>query len=380
MVRYIIAALLFFPVVLKAQQPVTFLSSDSITYQCYLKGDWDKLISTGKQAIAQNINYKRLRQRMGYALFATADYYGSLAQYEKALAFDKFDPDTREYLYYCAINTGNQSYARILAKTLTPELQKKLNIAVYKPADAIDLEYNYKFNDSQTRSNPTYLRAGISTLLGYRLKLYQSVSNYQQTVDTSLTKQPEYFALLTWSVTSILSLDVAYHYLNTTVGGYPIPGNLAYAGISAKVNRFTFGANGSILNSTVGNTKQFGLQAGVALPGKAGIYLRSGLNASFETGVKRLIFSQVAGARLNRSIWAEGTITLGELKNYNEYKSLYVYNSVDPTTFRSGLTLFWYLGSKATLFGNYTFDKKQITSTLKNYNQQSFSTGISWKL
>ena len=81
MVRYIIAALLFFPVVLKAQQPVTFLSSDSITYQCYLKGDWDKLISTGKQAIAQNINYKRLRQRMGYALFATADYYGSLAQY-----------------------------------------------------------------------------------------------------------------------------------------------------------------------------------------------------------------------------------------------------------------------------------------------------------
>ena len=268
MVKFIIVLLLLAAVTLKAQQPMTYQFSDSVTYNCYLKGDWEKLIKTGKASIRESIDYKRLRQRMGFAYFALADYYEAQFQYEKALAFDEYDPDSREVLYYSILNTGNQGYARYLAAKLPTELKAKLGIKTYKPVDAVDLEYNFKNNDSHTRTNPTYLRAGISTQLGYRLQLYQSISNYRQTVDTSLTKQPEYFALLTWSATSKIAVDVAYHYLNTTVAGYQIPGHLAFAALSANLKRISLGVNGSILNSKTGNTSQLGNLCALRIPWK----------------------------------------------------------------------------------------------------------------
>jgi len=100
----------------------------------------------------------------------------------------------------------------------------------------------------------------------------------------------------------------------------------------------------------------------------------------FEEGSNRVIFSQTAGLRLRKMLWAEGNIIFGNLRNYNDRNGLYVYNSIDPTKFRTGLTLFWYLGNKATFFANYTYDKKQIELTNLNYKQYSFSGGIIWKL
>ena len=78
----------------------------------------------------------------------------------------------------------------------------------------------------------------------------------------------------------------------------------------------------------------------------------------------------------------EANVTFGNIKNYNDNNGLYVYNSLDATTFRTGLTLFWNLTNKITLFGNYSFDKKEISdnNTITNYNQQSFLGGIRWKL
>lgn len=382
MVKYLITALLsvVFILTLKAQQPMTYPMADSITYECYLKGDWKKLITTGKEAISQNIDYKHLRQRLGYAFFVLKDYYEAQFHYQKALAFDEYDPDTNEYLYYCSLNTGDEAQARWLAAKLPENLRKKLKTKAVKPLEAVDFEYNYKSNNSDARSNPTYLRTGLNTQLGYRVTLYQSVSNYRQIVDAALTKQPEYFALLSWSLTSRITADAAYHYLNTSVDGYRIPGHMAFAALSTRINRFSLGANGSLLSTTSGNTAQIGVQAGVALPGSSGFYLKSSLCEMVETGNNRTIFSQVAGVRLTGKVWAEGKITFGNLKNYNDFKALYVYNSADQATFRTGSTLLWYACNKASLFVNYTFDKKEITTTLDNYNQQSLSAGIIWKL
>ena len=380
MVKFLIASLVFVSVVAKAQEPITFLSVDSVTYQYYLTGEWDKLIRIGKQAIEQKIDYKRLRQRIGYAYFVKADYFAAQMHYEKALTFDEYDADTRAYLYYCGLNTGNEAFARFHAEMLPKDLQQKLKEEAFKPVDAIDLEYNYKANSILSRSNPTYLRAGLNTQLGYRLTLYQSVSTYQQTIDAGLTKQPEYFAILNWSATSHTSLAVAYHYLNTSVDGVKYPGNLVFAAFSTKLIRFSVGLNGSFLNTDIGSSKQLGLQAGATLPGKSNIYFNSMVSGMIEKGSKRIIFSQSTGARLTKTLWAEGNITLGNLKNYNDHNALYIYNSIDPTTFRTGVTLFWYIGKKATLFGNYTYDIKQIENTINNYNQYSFSGGIIWKL
>ncbi len=379
MYKLIIVILFLFPVLLKAQEKLNQDSADSITYQCYLSGDWEHLIKTGKQALAQNIDFKRLRQRMGFAYFNKADYFASQKQYEKALEFDTFDPDTREYLYYCGLNTGNIAYARVHAKKLSTEAKNRLNISVFDPLASIDLEYNYKSNNSDTRSNPSYFRAGIYTQTGYKLSIYQSSSNYKQTVDSTRIKQPDYFALVDWSVTTHTSLSIAYHHLNTSLDGYKYPGNLVFSSLSTHINRFVFGVNGSFFRYDIGDFKQIGFLAGVTLPGKSNFYFNTYLSRMLEKGNNRLIFSQNAGAHVLKSLWVEGTVTVGNIQNYNDHNALYIYNSIDPTLFRTGLSLYLNLNKNFTLYCNYLYDTKQVEQTTNQYIQQSFLGGLLWK-
>lgn len=380
MYRVIFFILLLVSAGVKAQDSLTYESVDSITYNCYLTGNWEKLFETAEQSIAQNIDFKRLRQRMGYAYFVKADYYASQIQYEKALEFDEYDADTREYLYYCGLNTGNIAYARFHAAKLPEDAKKRLRIRAINPVASVDLEYNYKVNNGDNRSNPSYFRGGIYSQAGYRLSLYQSASNYKQTVNSVLIKQPDYFALLNWSVTSHTSFSVAYHHLNTSLDGYKYPGNLVFSSLATRLNRITLGLNGSFFRYDIGDFKQVGIHAGIVLPGKSNVYFTSYLSGLIEKDASRLIFAQYAGARIYKSLWFEAILALGNLQNYNDHNALYVYNSIDPTLFRTGLSLYWNINRNLTFYSNYLYDTKQVEQTTNQYIQQSFLGGFIWKL
>lgn len=384
----------------QAQERYTLSVADSITYRYYLKGDWEKLISTGKESIKQKVDFKWLRQRMGYAYFVKGDYYASQQQYEKALSFDKADTLTLAYLYYCGMYTNNESFARLQASKLPVGIQKRMVIKPLRILDVIDAEYNYKSNSDNSRSNPGYYRFGINSKLGYRLNLYQAFSNYTQRIDSMGIRQNEYFVLADYSLTPHLSLDIAYHYLGsslvdtatyrvnrksktTVIDSTFYPGHLFYSKLSFRKNRFDLALSGSILSYDSVLTQQYGIQAGVVLPGKLNIYLRSSLYGLISPYSQKLIFSQSVGAYLFNRLWAEGNITFGNLKNFSEINGLYVYNSDDSTTFRTGLTLFWYVTKKITLFGSYGFNRKEYVNTNNstiNYNQHSISSGIIWKI
>ena len=43
---------------------------DSMSYALFLNQEWDKLILTAQDAFANNIDFKHLRQRAGYAYFS----------------------------------------------------------------------------------------------------------------------------------------------------------------------------------------------------------------------------------------------------------------------------------------------------------------------
>jgi hypothetical protein len=374
--------------------------ADSITYQYYLKGDWEKLISTGKESIKQKVDFKWLRQRMGYAYFVKGDYYASQQQYEKALLFDKTDTLTLTYLYYCGMYTNNESFARFQASKLPFNIQKRIVIKPIRILDVIDAEYNYKINSDNSRSNPGYYRFGINSKLGYHLNLYQAFSNYTQRIDSMGIRQNEYFVLADYSLTPHLSLDIAYHYLSsnlidtatyrinrksktTVIDSIFYPGHLFYSKLSFRKNRFDLALSGSILSYDSVLTQQYGIQAGVVLPGKLNMYLRSSLYGLISPYNHRLIFSQSVGVYLFNRFWAEGNITFGNLKNFSETNGLYIYNSDDETTFRTGLTLYWYVTKKMTLFGHYSNNRKEYVNTnniTTNYNQHSISTGIIWKI
>src|SRR5665647_287228 len=258
-----------------AEQPITYQLADSISYQHYMNGDWDKLINYGHEAIKQDVDFKNLRKRMGYAYFVKADYFKSQQQYEKALTFDESDVDVRIYLYYCGIYKGDNAYAQYHASKLTPEVQKSLGLKPFKIASAVDFEYNYKANDDSLgiRSNPTYYRIGISSQLGYRLNLYQAVSRYSQTVNvTTSTIQTEYCGLLNWALNSHSSVDIAFHYNNTNINTTIFTENMFFAQLSTRINHFRYGVNGSIYSNVMGNYTQIGLSGRWDLGTKGNAY------------------------------------------------------------------------------------------------------------
>lgn len=372
-----------------AQENLSYTYVDSISYNQYLSGQWDNLIQTGKQAISENIDFKRLRQRIGYAYFIKGDYYASQYQYEKALKFDDTDQDTRLYLYYCGINTGDLSNARYHARFLNEETKTNLNIKSFKLIDAIDLEYNIKTNNDSTRSNPTYKRIGLNSKLGYRLNLYQAFSNYNQSFSKYIelynlsynynSVQNEYFASLNYLISKHTNLTLAYHYINANVDNTYYPGNIFHTQFQTHINRFDIGLSASNFISSIDSSLQIGLHTGYVVPGKMNLYLKNSTYYLNNITGNRIIFSQSIGALVIKKVWAEGNVTLGDLNNYIDKGGLYVYNSLDKTIFRTGLSLFWNTGKKITIFGNYSFDKKTNNDSFNTYNQHSISGGLIWK-
>jgi len=383
MYKYLIICLLTYPTLLRSQEKLSYQKVDSLTYQYFLKGQWKELIDFSQKAEKQEINFKYLHQRLGYAYFMKSDYFAAEHQYEQAFDFDHFDPVTLEYLYYCRLYTGSEECSRYFARNLDVQTLKQLHVSKITPVDQVEAEYNYKTNDAITRSDPSYYRIGIKTLLGYQLSLTQSVSYFGQTIDAESVKQPEYYALLRWQPTSKIQIKGAFHGINTKIGIYNYPAYMGFLGVSSQLSRFNIEGNVSVLKLDTSTVQQFGIQAGVVLPGRSNLYFTGTLNAMSESSSTRAVYSQSAGLRCYKNLWAEANVTMGNLRNYSTLDALYVYNTIDPTVFRTGLTIFYQLNQHITLIGNFTYDQKEFNSSLINhqhYNQLSISGGIKWKL
>ena len=377
--RYVVILILLFPMFTFAQAKLTFQKADSLSYLYFLKGDWKNLIQVTKVAFKQDIDTKFMRQRAGYAYFMTGDYYAAKKQYEKALSFDRADNTTREYLYFSNLNAGAIN-SRYYAGNLSFDSATKLGIQQFNPVESFDTEFNLKTNQETTRSSQYYYRVGINTELGYRVSLYQAYSFYEQYISNVLTRQPEYLAILKIALAPAWQAKASFHRLFTSVGNTSYPANLGFVAISTQVNRFNIEANASVLKSAQSLTQQAGFQTGVVFPGKSNLYFTSAVTGMFENSAFHTIFAETFGLNCLRNVWAEGNITLGNLKNYNSINSLYVYNSSDPSIFRTGLTLLWFKGKHLVFTGNLTFDQQENNSTNKYYYQYSYSGGIKWKL
>ena len=171
-----------------------------------------------------------------------------------------------------------------------------------------------------------------------------------------------------------------YHYINTKVDSIDYKSQLFLGKAVFRVNRFDFGLSYSTYKTDFGSTKQLGVQFGALLPDKQNIYLSSALYHLSDSVSSEWVFNQSAGALVTKKLWLEGNITLGNLKNFVDLNGLYVYNSLDPTTFRTGLSLYYYLNKRITLYSNYTFSEKYIIDYDLNYTQHSITGGIIWKI
>jgi hypothetical protein len=387
--KYLVIVLSLFNFTAEAQKDMDFRNIDSLTYVYYKSGDWNNLIKLGTEAIDNSIDYKYLRERIGFALFSKGDYREARKHFEKALSYDSFDTFTLVYLYYTYLNTAQAEYAGYFLSKMPQELRKSLLVKSFQPVESIDFEYNFKFAASSLRSNPQYYHFGINSQLGFRLWLYQMFSSYKQSVtihnqlldEIVNNRQPEYFALLKFTISPHWILKSAYHYLNTTYGKTISYANLGFLGLSANYDRLDFGVDASVLYIEQSFVKQIGIQTGFTFPGSLNIYLASGLSLTSQQTKNRFIYNQKAGFKPFKKFWLEGNLTFGDISNYNDYDAMYVYNLIDPTTFRTGATLFYNAGKHLTIWANYSYERKEFNeNNLYHYNQYSFLGGLKWKL
>jgi hypothetical protein len=348
----IIVILLFTAIIVNAQND--YISADKVTYQYFLDGNWDELIDSTEQFINEGIDFKTLRQRLGYAYYMKTDYVEAGIQYKHAFDFDNSDIISIQYLYFSYLNSGNKIMANYYANKLPPETQEKLNLKSFRIIDAFDFEYNYKTSYSDIRSAPSFLRFGINSQITYNLNLYLTISNFKQSFySTYSTIQNEYFGLLNFTATDNLNLLAGYHHINALVDTSTSISHIFLGKAVYQLNRFNFGIIYSNYKTTEAlNKNQVGFQIGTSLAGKQNIYLSSTLyNLSNSTG-SAWVFNQTAGALILKNVWAGGHVTFGNLINFVDLNGLYVYNSIDPTTFRTGLTLYYYLNKHFTLYTN----------------------------
>lgn len=387
--KYIIIMLLTAQMALKAQSRLDYGYVDSVTYSCYLTGNWDKVIALGSEALNQNIDYKYLRQRIGYAYYSKGDFMKSQKHFKKAYYLDSYDYFTLEYLYYSYLYSGQEDAAALAGGKMNKDLRKILSINLFKPVESVSAEYNFKYAGTSLRTNPQYINFGFSSRLGSRIGLYQMISKYKQTITVQLPfrnsyindEQFEYYVLLRVSLTPNLLIKSAYHYLNTTYSISNTSSSLFYAGISTLSSNLLLGFDASIRSTDQEYIKQFGLQAGVNTLGPRKIYLTGYLSLLEESGNNRIIFTQKAGLNITKKLWLEGNVMLGNLNNFADYSAMYIFNSIDPTTFRAGTTLYFYSGKHISIWLNFAYEKKQFYEDLNyNYNQFSYLGGIKWKI
>lgn len=387
-VNIIVLLLLFYSLHGYANHQITAASIDSISYVQYYNGDWDGLIETAELAEKNNIDFKWLQQRVGYAYFVKKQYYKSMRHYEKALDYDATDEISRLYLYYNGLNTGRTAFARFQASQLSEITLTEVSEKQYRLIDAVDLEYSYKMPDHPATHQGHYKRLGLNSQLGYKLNIYQSFSTFNQNTDTTQTRQNEYFVLLGWNPVAKTNISIGYHYVGSKVvygaDTFNYPGNIFYGKITRQLNRFDLGLSGASFKNDWLDSKQLGVHLGVNFAGSNNINLTSSYYRIIETGLDysygRNVFKQTAGIMLFNKLWTEGYVNLGNLNQFIDNNGLYLYNSLDPTTFRTGISGFWYVCKPLTIYLNYNYDTKKIFTDNLFYNQHSITGGLIWKI
>lgn len=386
--EYLIFLMLLFQAISYGQTR-SFVHTDSLTYNLYLAGKWDELVDEGESAISSGIDYKFLRQRLGYAYFMKGDYFKASEHLEKALVYDIFDQFTLEYLWLSYRYSGKEDYTGTLEVKMFPGLRKELSIRRYSPVSDASLEYNYKFSGSGFRSNGRYFRAGFGTKLGFRAYFDQSFSGYSQSISVNFTssspvftiKQPEYYAGLRVNVHNKLILRSAYHYINTHLGSSITNGHLFLIGFAPDLKRVILGLNCSLTRYSSENIWQPELQVGYIFPGRSSFYLKGSVAMLLSSGGNNSVFSPEAGLRLLRGLWLEGHASFGRMNFYNDFNGLYVYNSYDPMIMRFGAGITYYFSDRIALWLAYSTERKEYYNYSSNaYNQFSYLGGLKLKI
>lgn len=381
-------------------QQINYSYIDSLSYQQYLKGQWDSLIQTGQLAAKAGIVYPNLSMRMGYAALMKGNNSLSLKYYHKSLEFNSFNQDA---LYYVALNNALLSRSELASfrtKNIDELVKKKLGLGYKKTVESIDFESSIKTTNTEVRKTGQYHRIGIANRINYRWKLYHNLAFYKQdqlaiiyntygnpprnsngpvSFRTYLVSDFQYYFKSSYVLNSNFSLSNAFHYVNTHFDNSKYNTSIFNCGLKYYTPYADFKAEiniGPMLDSLI---TQFAVSSTYFPIGNLNFYGNSRLSYQKRTNLSQLNFSQQIGLRLNSKLWFEAQGTFGKIKNLIDNEALYLYDAIDPSEYRIGGSLLYPVNTHFTLLTNYYYERKTLYLQNTNYNLHSFTIGLSWK-
>lgn len=186
----------------KDQERKDFPYFDKQTYAAYLKKDWNRVISLGKESLLNGYDFYYLRLRMGIAYFSKRNYMQAIHHFRQAFLSNQNDPVVLEYLYYCYLYTGRQSDLQSLLYIMPENLLEKVGLDknYRRGIRNINVSYDYFFNkDYPHMSN--YAAPGVSAGDGWQTMDYSGQS---------------FSVLFDHAAGKNVLIDYGYRYLNKT--------------------------------------------------------------------------------------------------------------------------------------------------------------------
>ncbi len=420
----------------KAQaQELTYASADDSTYQQLISKRYKALIITGKQALAQHIDFYYLRMRLGIGYYNQQQYRLALPQFEAANKMNPAEVTCQEYLYYSYLLVGRTQDANALASTLSNEMQTRINY--HKTIiDAVTLGVGTGFNNNVAtgksttiigaeniygsalyQGNTAFYSALVTHTLANRLQLMYGFSGFN-IASLGVVNTPNDFKTIAFNNTNYqYNLGANYqlrHGFNASVGAGVYPQNFSnYSGeFNATLNSYDFKTTTTHQNSWAG-TATIGKQGrylhgllGVAMGNFVStnqlqlegtlVYYPLGNNNLYEisaitykTESNQFIISQKAGGKLFKWLWIEAKASYGNHSNYISQGGFLTYNTADALQLIAGMDLKIYFGKHLQFSPGYKLQQVQRNhiyyTTYNNYNtitnnyfNQLLTTSLTW--
>lgn len=399
----------------------TKLRSDSVdvkTYDYYVKGEWDKIITLGEEALDSGIDFYYLRMRLGIAEFSRQDYIAAIPNFEKALTFVNNDSNAAGYLFLSNLLSGRDGESEVLSERLTQDQKRKFMVRQTAIFDGLYTESGYTYNKdfNSQKENFTssaniydeqkifkdafYFNLSLSHKLSKRVKLFHgynfiSLSYLKQFNEFQegkrefnvKTNQNEYYINANIYLGKGFTLTPALHYLNikvedmnfrydtTNAADIPIYSNytntlnnyVLFLSLQKDFHKFRLSLANSF--SDINNSKQIqnALQVVYFPLGSLNLYTVTDFilfseKKSDEDLFTKGIFEQKAGFRILPFLWLEAFYTFGKIYNYNESNAFVVYNSGEVIKNRYGVNfLMPVLSGKMELSIRYQSYKQEMS-------------------
>lgn len=357
---------------------------DWLSYDYYMKAQWDSVIIYGQKTLKQYGDYYYLRMRLGIAYVMKKNFLSAIPHFEKALAFEPDSYDAFYYLSECYRWTNRAQRIGIWFNRLSQNNQK-LSTG-NKPSWLNSVDFYLGAKKSNLRNNPknqNYAVFGFSHAMTSRMQWIHQFTFLQENLQRNARYQQfQYYLSVPFFLTSDWHLIPSWHYVQFGDGGNQKSFSLWHLTMRYDFRKITFYLFGGI----TGKPDQEQQQAGISLfwypAGNLNYYLgmTSAMHKDHQTNSGfSPVFTALGGLALSGRLWIEAEAAFGKRTNYFESSGSLIYNTDEPMYERFAVKPLFLVDPKFILYAKLMTEHKKDENLQMHYHHLSVLGGLTWK-